>query len=96
MRFLGTQNQILHYFQSEVDIPSKMDILDLYHVMKLQNFLSSGKFHTIQNESEFDDINIEVRNLIKLNFMGYESKVYEISLRSNTWGDYFYGQTREP
>ena len=46
MKFLGTQNQILHYFQSEVDIPSKMDILDLYHVMKLQNFLSSGKFHT--------------------------------------------------
>ena len=76
-----------------------MDILDLYHVMKLQNFLSSGKFHTIKNEWKFDDINIEVRNLIKLNFMGYEFKVYEIrkfgnqpSLRSNTWGDHFHSQ----
>ena len=47
--------QIWHYLalfsQSEVPKPNKIDILELYHVMKLQDSLSSDDFHT-ENETE--------------------------------------------
>ena len=73
--------QIWHYLtlfsQSEVPIPNKIDILELYHVMKQQDSLSSDDFH-IENESIFDYFNIKVRNRTKLYLAGYEWKVYQI------------------
>ena len=45
--------------------------------MKLHDFLSSHEFN-IENELQGDEINIDVRNLNKLNIAGYESKVYQI------------------
>ena len=39
-------------------------MLESYHVMKLQDFLSSRKFH-IEDESKIDEINIEVRDRIE-------------------------------
>ena len=57
------------FLQSEVAIPSKMDMLELYHVMKLQDFLSSSEFR-IENKSKVDEINIEVRNRTELNLVG--------------------------
>ena len=65
------------FFQSEVAIPSKMDMLELYHVMKLQDFPSSIEFR-IENESKVDEINIKVRNRTELHLMGQESRVYRI------------------
>ena len=41
--------------------PSKMYMLELYHVMKLQDFLFSNGFQ-IENKSKVDESNIEVRN----------------------------------
>ena len=67
--------QIWHYLalfsQSEVPIANKIDILELYHVMKLQDSLSSDDFN-IENESIFDKLNIKVRNRTKLNLVGYD------------------------
>ena len=55
-------NQGLVLFSySEEAISSKMDMLELYHVTKLQDFCSYPKFH-IEYESKVDEINIEVRN----------------------------------
>ena len=50
--------------QSEVAIPSKMHMLESYHVMKLQDFLSSNE-SCIENKSKVDEFNIEVRNRIE-------------------------------
>ena len=49
--------------------PSKMYMLESYHVMKLQDFLSSNEFR-IKNKSKVDESNIEVRNWTKLNLVG--------------------------
>ena len=57
------------FLQSEVAIPSKMDMLELYHVMKLRDFLSSSYFR-IKNESKVDEITIKVRNQTELNLVG--------------------------
>ena len=65
---MWNQNLAL-FLQSEVAIPSKMDMLELYHVMKLQDFLSSNEFR-IENKSKVDEINIEVRNRTELNLVG--------------------------
>ena len=46
-----------------------MDMLELYHVMKLQDFISSFEFR-IENESKVDEINIEVRNRAKVDPRG--------------------------
>ena len=70
--------QIWHYFWlSEAAIPSEMDILELYHFMKQQDFLFSSEF-CIENELKVDEINIKVRNRTELNLVGQESKVYWI------------------
>ena len=61
--------------QSEVVIHGKMDILELFRVMKLQDFHSFIDFY-IENASEVDEINIQIRNRTELNLVGYESKVY--------------------
>ena len=63
--------------QSEVVIHGKMDILELFRVMKLQDFHSFIDFY-IENASEVDEINIQIRNRTELNLVGYESKVYQI------------------
>ena len=71
-------NPNLAFFsQSEEAIPSEMDMFEFYCVMKLHKFLFSSEFH-IENESKVDEINIEVRNQIELNLVGYESKVNRI------------------
>ena len=70
------------FSQSDVAIPSKMDMLELYHVMKLQDFLSSSEFR-IENKSKVDEINIEVRNRTELDLVGWESKVYRIEKFGN-------------
>ena len=57
-------------------------MLELYHVMKLQDFLSSNEFR-IENKSKVDEFNIEVRNRTELNLAGYESKVYQIEKFGN-------------
>ena len=57
------------FLQSGVAIHSKMDMLELYHVMKLQDFISSSEFRN-GNESKVDGINIEVRNRTELNIGG--------------------------
>ena len=44
-------------------------MLELYHVMKLQDFLSSNEFR-IENKSKVDEFNIEVRNRTELNLVG--------------------------
>ena len=62
------QNMTL-FLRSEVVIPSKMDILELYHATKLWDFLPSSKFR-IENEPKFDEINIDIRNRTKLNLVG--------------------------
>ena len=41
-------------FQLEVPIHSKMDMLELYRVMKLQDFISSIEFR-IENEWKVDE-----------------------------------------
>ena len=61
-------NQAL-ILQSEVAIPSKMHMLESYHVMKLQDFLSSNEF-CIENKSKVDEFNIKVRNRTELNLVG--------------------------
>ena len=72
MGILGMWNPNLALFsQSDVDIPGEMDmletgLLEMHHVVKLQDFLSSGEFH-IENESKVNEINIAVRNRTKLN-----------------------------
>ena len=43
-------------------------MLELYHVMKLQDFLSSNEFR-IGKKSKVDEFNIEVRNRTKLNLV---------------------------
>ena len=55
--------------QSEVAIPSKMDMSELKHVMKLQDFPSFIEFR-IENKSKVNEINIEVRNRTELNVVG--------------------------
>ena len=68
--FLGMWNpNLVLFLQSEVAIPSKMDMLELYHVMKLQDFLSSNEFR-IENKSKVAEINIIVRHRTELNLMG--------------------------
>ena len=68
-------NTNLAFFsQSEEAITSEMDMFEFYCVMKLHKFLFSCEFH-IENDLRVDEINIEVRNQIKLNLVGYESKV---------------------
>ena len=57
------------FLQSEIAIHSKMGMLELYHGMKLQDFLSSSEIR-IGNESKVDEINVEVRNRTELNFLG--------------------------
>ena len=57
------------FLQSEEAIPSKMDMLELYHVIKKQDFLFSSEF-CIKNELKVDGINIKVRNRTKLNLEG--------------------------
>ena len=57
------------FLQSEVAIHSKTNMLGLYHVMKLQDFLSSGEF-CIQNELKVDGIKIEVGNRTELILVG--------------------------
>ena len=52
-----------------------MDMLELLHVMKLQDFPSSTKFR-IENESKNYEINIKVGNQTELNLVVKESKVY--------------------
>ena len=52
-------------------------MLELHHVMKVQDFLSSSEFH-IENESKNDEININVINRTKLNLLVYKSKVHQI------------------
>ena len=52
-------------------------MLELYHVMKRQDFLSSSEF-CIQNELKVDGIKIEVGNRTELNLVGQEAKVYRI------------------
>ena len=54
-----------------------MDMLELYHVTKLQDFRSYPKFH-IEYESKVDEINIEVRNWTQLNLVRYKSRVYRV------------------
>ena len=54
-----------------------MDMFELYHVMKLHEFLFSSEFH-IENESKVDEINIKVRNRTELNLVGYELKLDRI------------------
>ena len=67
---MGRWNPNLALFlKSEVAIPSKMHMLELYHVMKLQDFLSFNEFR-IENKSKVDEFNIEVRNRIELNLAG--------------------------
>ena len=68
-------NLILKCLLSAVAIPSETDILSVYHVVKLQDFLSSNEFH-IKNESIVHEINIEVRDRTELNLFGHESKAY--------------------
>ena len=46
-----------------------MHMLESYHVMKLQDFLSSNEFR-IENKSKVDEFNIEVRNQTELNLVG--------------------------
>ena len=46
-----------------------MELLELIHVMKLQDFLSSSQFR-IENKSKIDERNIEVRNRTELNLVG--------------------------
>ena len=43
--------------------------------MRLQDFIPLREFH-IEHECKLDDINIQVRNRIELNLLGYESKVH--------------------
>ena len=74
--YFWNQNLTL-FLQSEVDIASKMDMLELYHFMKQQDFLFSSEF-CVENELKVDEINIKVRNRTELNLVGYESKVYRI------------------
>ena len=62
---------------SEVAIPSLMDMLKLYHVMELQDFLSSIEFH-IENELKVDEIKIKVRNPTELDLVGNKTQVYRI------------------
>ena len=57
------------FLQSEVAIPIKMHMLELHHIMKLQDFLSSNEFR-FENKSKVDEINIEVRNRTELNLAG--------------------------
>ena len=57
------------FLQSEVAIPCKMDMLELQHVMKLQDFPSSIEFK-FENKSKVDEINIKVRNRTELNLVG--------------------------
>ena len=53
--------QIWHYFcTAELAIPGEVHMLELTHVMKLQDFLSSGELW-ITNESQVDEINIEIK-----------------------------------
>ena len=68
--FSGVGNPCLAlYSQSEVAIPSKIDTLELYQVMKLQNFLSSSECY-IEYESKVYGISIEVRNQTELTLVG--------------------------
>ena len=57
------------FLQSEAAIPSKMDMLELYHVMKQQDFFFSSEC-CIENELKVDEINIKVRNRTELNLEG--------------------------
>ena len=57
------------FLQSEVAIPSKIHMLESYHVMNLQDFLSSNEFR-IKNKSKVDEFNIEIRNRSELNLVG--------------------------
>ena len=77
------------FSQSEVAVPNKMHML--CHIMKLQDFPPSSEF-CIENESEVNEINIEVRNQTKFNLVGLESGAYLIekngiwpSFNSNTY-----------
>ena len=78
MGFLAMWNPNLALLsQPEVTIPSEMGMLELFCVVKQQDFLSSGNFH-IKNESKVDEINIKVKNRTQLNHVGYESNVNRI------------------
>ena len=73
MGFLGMWNPYLALFsRSDVAIPGEIDMLEMHHVVKLQDFLSSGEFH-IKNELKTNEINIEIRNRTELNQVEYES-----------------------
>ena len=50
-----------------------MDMLELYHDMKLQDFLSCSEFY-IKNDSKVDESNNEVRKRAVLILVGYELK----------------------
>ena len=50
-------------------------MLELYHDMKLQDFLSCSEFY-IKNDSKVDASNNEVRKLAVLILVGYESMGY--------------------
>ena len=54
---------------AEVAIPSKMHMLESYHVMKLQDFLSSREFR-IENKSKVDEFIIEGGNRTEVNLVG--------------------------
>ena len=78
MWFLAAWNPNLALLsQPEVTIPDEKEMLELFCVVKQQDFLSSGDFH-IGNESKVDAINIKVKNRTQLNHVGYESNVNRI------------------
>ena len=53
-----------------------MHMLESYHGLKLQDFLSSNEFR-IENESKVYEFNIEVRNRTQLNLVGRNRKCIE-------------------
>ena len=52
-----------------------MDMLVSHPIMRLQDFIPFRKFH-IEHEWKINEIDIHVRNRIKLNLLGYEPKVH--------------------
>ena len=52
-----------------------MDMLVSHPIMRLQDFIPLRKLH-IEHEWKINEIDIYVRNRIKLNLLGYESKVH--------------------
>ena len=71
---MGMWNPNLALFSlSKVAIPSETGMLEMYHVMTLQDFISCGEFH-IENESKVDEINIVVGNRTEWSLVVYESR----------------------